>query len=92
MYFTSLATSSYICTYVYVLVHICGHSCIHICILINMYMCLHMRFIFPIYILIFIYFSECSKNNECMLLIMYTLEVSISDSLLIPTFSNQVVK
>ena len=64
-----------------------------------MYMCLHMSFNFEIVLLIFFYFSFylfniffMAKNTDCMLLNKYKLKVSISDSLLLPPFSNQVVK
>ena len=60
-----------------------------------MYMCLHMCLIFKIDLLVFFYFSfyffHHFFNTECMLLIMYKAKVSISDSLLLPSFSNHVV-
>ena len=61
-----------------------------------MYTYLHMCFIFKIDLLIFssfhFYFFSFFQDTECKLLIMYKGEVSISDSLLLPPFSNQVVK
>ena len=61
-----------------------------------MHMCLHMCLIFKIDLLIFFYFSfyflTIFLYTECMLITMYKGEVSISDSLLLPPFSNQVVK
>ena len=53
-------------------------------------------FYFQIDLLIFssfyFYFFTFFQDTECKLLIMYKGEVSISDSLLLPPFSNQVVK
>ena len=61
-----------------------------------MYTYLHMYFIFKIDILIFssFYFNFFTlfQDTECKLLFMYKGEVSISDSLLLPPFSNQGVK
>ena len=59
-----------------------------------MYTYLHMCFIFHIYLLIFysfIYILTFFQDTECKLLIMCNGEVSISDSLLLPPFSIQVV-
>ena len=41
---------------------------------------------------LFLLFFSPFYNTECMLLIMYKGEMSISDSLLLPPFSNLVVK
>ena len=58
-----------------------------------MYMYLHMCFIFKIDLLIFyFYFFTIFQDTECKLIIMCKGEVSISDSLLLASFSNQVVK
>ena len=59
-----------------------------------MYTYLHMCFIKKIYLLIFssFYFFTFFQDTECKLLIMCKGEVSISNSLLLPHFSNQVVK
>ena len=39
-----------------------------------------------------IFLTITYQNTECVSLIMYKGEVSISDSLLLPPFSNEVVK
>ena len=61
-----------------------------------MYMRMHMCFILKIDLFIFFYFSfnffVHFISTECMLLNMYKVEVSISDSLLLLPFFNQVVK
>ena len=61
-----------------------------------MYTYLHMCFTFKIDLLIFsffcLYFLTFFQDTECKLLIMCKGEVSISDSLLLPPFSNEVVK
>ena len=61
-----------------------------------MYTYLHMCFIFKIDLLIFssfyFYFFTFFQDTECKLLTMCKLKMSISDSLLLPPFSNQVVK
>ena len=62
---------------VYVFKCFCIHICTHIC----------MCFIFKIDLL-----CQFFKDTECRLLIMCKEEVSISDSLILPPFSNQVVK
>ena len=87
--------------HVYVYIHMYLYVCIGMYMCTYMYMDIYVHvFAYVFYfqnlsfriLLLFLLFFYHLFNTDCMSLIMYKGEVTISDSLLLPPFSNQSVE
>ena len=98
-----LYVSAFVCGHicVYVQVYLCVYmysymySYMHMDIYAYMDICVHVFAYFILkndLLIVSSFYFNFFQDTECKLLVMFKGEVSISDSLLLPPFSNKVVK